>query len=232
MKALGYAGLWSGLCGLLYFALEPYVRRRWPWRMISWNRLLAGRFRDPMVGRDLMIGALVGIFLTLMHQLGVILPPLFGRPSPLPLTTWLSAFTHVPFHLLMELPLAVKDTLQWFFLLFLLVLFVRYEWLASLLVFSLALVYNLVQEPELHYFWAALMGATVTASLFVALRFGLLANTVGLFFCYYLYQLPFTLNLSAWYGWQSLIYLLWPILLAGIGLLITRGGQPTFSEII
>jgi serine/threonine-protein kinase len=232
MKAVGYAGLWSGLCGLLYFALEPYVRRRWPWRLISWNRLLAGRFRDPMVGRDLLIGALLGIFLTLMHQLGVILPPLFSRPSPLPLTTWLSAFTHVPFHLLMELPLAVKDTLQWFFLLFLLVLFVRQEWLASILVFALALVYNLVQEPELHYFWAALMGATVCASLFVALRFGLLANTVGLFFCYYLYQLPFTMHLSSWYSWQTLIYMAWPILLCGAGFLIARGGQPTFREMI
>lgn len=232
MKAVGYAGIWSGLCGLLYFALEPYVRRRWPWRLISWNRLLAGRFRDPMVGRDILIGALLGIFLTLMHQLGVILPPVFGRPAPLPLPTWLSAYTNVPFHLLMELPVAVKDTLQWFFLLFLLVLFVRQEWIASVLVFCLALVYNLVQEPELHYFWAALMGATVCACLFVALRFGLLANTVGLFFCYYLYQLPFTLHLSSWYSWQSLIYMLWPILLAGVGFLIARGGQPTFREMI
>src|SRR5205807_2285944 len=131
-------------------ALEPYVRRRWPWRMISWNRLLAGRFLDPMVGRDVLIGALQGIFLTLMLQLAVVLPPPFGRPSPLPLATWPSAFTHVPFHLLMELPLAAKDALQLFFLLFLLVLFVRSEWLASALVLGVVLVYYLVQEPELH----------------------------------------------------------------------------------
>ena len=56
--------------------------------MISWNRLLAGRFRDPMVGRDLLIGGLFGVFLTLMLQLGVVLPPFFGRPSPMPLATW------------------------------------------------------------------------------------------------------------------------------------------------
>ncbi len=183
-----------------------------------------------MVGRDVLIGALMGIFITLVHQAGVMLPPLFGRPSPLPLTTWLSAFTNVPFHLLMELPLAVKDALQWFFLLFLLVLFVRYEWLASILVVTLALVYNLVQEPELHYFWAALMGAVMCVSLFVVLRFGLLANAAGLFFCYYLYQLPFTMHLSSWYGWQSVIYLCWPILIAGAAFLVARGGQPTFRE--
>src|SRR5262249_24114674 len=156
---------------LLYFSLEPYVRRRWPWRLISWNRLLAGRIRDPMVGRDTLIGALLGVFLTLVHQVGVVVPPLFGRPSPAPLVTWPSAFTNVPFHLLMEIPVAIRDSLQWYFLLFLLVLLVRRTWLASILVFALALTYNLIQEPELHFFWVALMGATVLASLFVALRF-------------------------------------------------------------
>jgi serine/threonine-protein kinase len=199
--------------------------------MISWNRLLAGRFRDPMVGRDLLIGGLFGVFLTLMLQLGVVLPPFFGRPSPLPLPTWLSAFTNVPFHLLMELPPAIKDELQWFFLVFLLVLFVRREWLASILAFSLILTYYLIQEPELHVFWAVPMGATVIASLFVTLRYGLLAVTAGVFFCYFLYQIPLTLDLSAWYGWQSLIYLAWPILLATIGYVIARGGQPSFREI-
>jgi serine/threonine-protein kinase len=231
MKAIGFAGLWSGLCWLLYFALEPYVRRRWPWRMISWNRLLAGRFRDPMVGRDLLIGGLLGIFLTLMLQLGVVLPPFFGRPSPLPILTWPSAFTNVPFHLMMELPPAIKDELQWFFLLFLLVLFVRREWLASILVFSTILIYYLVQEPELHVFWVALLGATVIASLYVTLRFGLLAATVGLFFCYFLYQIPLSFDFSSWYGWQSLIYMLWPIVLTGIGFFIARGAEPSFGEI-
>jgi serine/threonine-protein kinase len=231
MKALGFAGLWSSLCWLLYFALEPYVRRRWPWRMISWNRLLAGRFRDPMVGRDLLIGGLLGIFLTLMLQLGVVLPPFFGRPSPLPISTWPSAFTNVPFHLLMELPPAIRDELQWFFLLFLLVLFVRREWLAAVLLFSLILSYYLVQEPEQHVFWAVPMAAAVIASLFVTLRFGLLAVTVGVFSCYFLYQVPLTLDLSAWYGWQSLVYMLWPILLAGISFAIVRAGQASLGEI-
>ncbi len=228
MKAIGFAALWSSLCCLLYFALEPYVRRRWPWRMISWNRVLAGRFLDPMVGRDILIGAALGVFLTLMLQLAVVLPPFLGRPSPLPLATWPSAFSHVPFHMLMELPLAIKDALQFFFLLFLLVLTVRNEWLATALCLMFVLIYYLVQEPELHLFWAAMMGATTTASLFVVLRFGLLANAAGLFFCYFLYQVPLSLDLSVWYAWQSVIYMMWAILLAGIGFFIARGGQPTF----
>jgi serine/threonine-protein kinase len=231
MRALGYAGLWSALCWLLYVSLEPYVRRRWPWRMVSWNRLLAGRFRDPMVGRDLLIGALLGIFLTLMFQLGVVLPSLFGRAAPLPLLVWPSSFTDVPYHLVMELPLALKDALQWFFLMFLLVLFLRREWLAVPLVFALMLAYYLLQEPELNVFWVALMGAALTASTIVALRFGLLAMIVGLYFCYFLYQVPLTLDFTVWYGWQSFVYLLWAVTLCGVGYLLARGGPAPFAEV-
>jgi serine/threonine-protein kinase len=231
VKALGYAGLWSGLCWLLYIALEPYVRRRWPWRLVAWNRVLAGRFQDPLVGRDLLIGVLLGVFMTLMLQLGVVLPTLFGRPSPLPLLTWPTAFTNVPYQLLLPLASAVKDALQWFFVLFLLVLFVRNEWLAFPLNVALVLLYYLIQEPEVHVFWAAFMGVTVTTSTFVVLRFGLLAQAIGLYFCYFLYQNPLGLDWTVWYGWQSLAYLLWPVLVAGAGFLIARGGQPLFREI-
>ena len=46
---------------LVYIALEPFVRRRWPHRIVSWTRLLNGDFRDPLVGRDVLVGALLGI---------------------------------------------------------------------------------------------------------------------------------------------------------------------------
>ena len=45
---------------LTYLALEPYVRRRWPDLLISWSRLLSGRVRDPLVGRDVLAGSLLG----------------------------------------------------------------------------------------------------------------------------------------------------------------------------
>ena len=55
----------SGLAGaclvglaawVVYLALEPFTRRTWPRSLTSWNRLLSGRFADPLVGRDLLIG--------------------------------------------------------------------------------------------------------------------------------------------------------------------------------
>ena len=57
----GYALVGGGLTWLMYVSLEPYLRREWPRTLISWTRLLSGRVRDPLVGRDVLIGMLVAI---------------------------------------------------------------------------------------------------------------------------------------------------------------------------
>jgi len=43
---------------IFYIALEPFVRRRWLELIISWSRLMAGDFRDPLVWRDVPVGGL------------------------------------------------------------------------------------------------------------------------------------------------------------------------------
>src|SRR5262249_22308247 len=53
---LGAAILW-----LSYLAFEPFARRVWPQVLVSWTRVLAGRFNDPVVARDLLVGVLGGI---------------------------------------------------------------------------------------------------------------------------------------------------------------------------
>src|SRR5262249_49589404 len=65
---LGQAAWVAGLTALAYAAIEPPFRRRWPWRVIAWNRLLEGRWRDPLVGRDLLIGAVTAMVLTLTNR--------------------------------------------------------------------------------------------------------------------------------------------------------------------
>ena len=59
--AISTALLWGGTVWVLYLAIEPYVRRYWPQAIISWTRVLAGRWRDPLVGRDVLYGAVLGI---------------------------------------------------------------------------------------------------------------------------------------------------------------------------
>jgi tRNA A-37 threonylcarbamoyl transferase component Bud32 len=49
--------LWASLlAGLLFLAIEPTARRAWPEKMIAWSRLLTGQFRDPLIGRAVLVG--------------------------------------------------------------------------------------------------------------------------------------------------------------------------------
>jgi hypothetical protein len=65
---------------LAYAALEPYVRRKWPETMVSWTRLLRGRFDDALVGRDLLLGALGGMVMRLLAQLRSLSEPTIESP--------------------------------------------------------------------------------------------------------------------------------------------------------
>lgn len=46
---------------IVYIALEPFIRRKYPQGLISWARLVSGRRHDPMVGRDVLIGLTAGL---------------------------------------------------------------------------------------------------------------------------------------------------------------------------
>ena len=65
MTALAW-GLYDLAYGwLIYVAIEPSVRKLWPRWLVSWARLVDGQHNDPRVGRDLLIGCLVGIGIAL-----------------------------------------------------------------------------------------------------------------------------------------------------------------------
>jgi hypothetical protein len=69
-ESLGY-GAFSWLS---YMALEPYVRRRWPSLLISWARLSSGKFGDPLVGRDFLVGTFAGAIVAGINYVECALP--------------------------------------------------------------------------------------------------------------------------------------------------------------
>jgi serine/threonine-protein kinase len=70
---------------ILYLALEPFARRRWPEMLISWTRAISGSWRDPLVARDILLGAAVGTAAGLILGPGrVLLPMKLGLPGPAP----------------------------------------------------------------------------------------------------------------------------------------------------
>jgi hypothetical protein len=77
-SSLGIALLSATMIWLLYMAFEPYVRRFWPTLLIGWTRLLSGRVRDPLVGRDILIGVAAGTIAALLTASREIVPVLAG----------------------------------------------------------------------------------------------------------------------------------------------------------
>ena len=55
------------LAWIMYVACEPYVRRLWPEAMVSWTRVLSARIRDPLVGRDVLLGCTMASLLGLVQ---------------------------------------------------------------------------------------------------------------------------------------------------------------------
>jgi serine/threonine-protein kinase len=64
----------AAILWLLYLAIEPAVRARYPHAMVTWNRLLAGRWLDAQVGAHILMGAALGCAI----WVGFTVPGLFG----------------------------------------------------------------------------------------------------------------------------------------------------------
>lgn len=69
----------GALVWTLYIALEPSVRRHWPGTLVGWTRLLSGRWRDPIVGRDLLVGSCAAALLALAREISELLSEGLGR---------------------------------------------------------------------------------------------------------------------------------------------------------
>ena len=128
----GMALLWGGFAWLIYISLEPHLRRVWPRTLVSWTRLLSGQLRDPLVGRDVLIGMFVGV--TVMSTL-IVRFRLSGRAAPSDtLIRALESLSSTPHFANMAFAHQVVNALQFAlggaFLLLLIRLIVRKMWLA------------------------------------------------------------------------------------------------------
>jgi hypothetical protein len=236
---LGVGGLPALLFGLSYLAMEPAVRRRWPWRITAWNRLLDGRLRDPMVGRDLLIGLALGAAVLLVLRVGWLTVAWAGAPPP-PLTGSGPFALEVPgpptplYVLLSFLLIPIITPVLYLVLSFVLFLVLRREWLAWgavwLLFVALFTAPLLGPSPTgnaLTVFWS---GLRIGLQVFALARFGLIAF-MGLLICTELLSLvPLTTDLSAWYASQGVLMALIIVGLAVYAFFAATRGHQLFGE--
>ena len=180
---VGWSLFLAGAVWMVYVAVEPYVRRYWPGVLIGWSRLLAGRWRDPLVGRDILVGVVfvaVGASVdqmpgTVSHLLGIAAPMPFVQ-SDLALMGLRGAIASF----MLSLLLAVLLSITGLFLMFLLRRILRLQWLAAA-----AFVALIVLVSAASWGTAIALLPLITTALFgclivlVVTRFGFLAYVSG-----------------------------------------------------
>jgi serine/threonine-protein kinase len=212
---------------VLYVAFEPYVRRRSPAALISWSRLLAGRFRDPVVGSDV----LAGIVLAVVGQCVV-------RPLTSPL------ITQVAPHLMSstraslavwsaQAVIAVFSALSYMFFVTVVLLLAPRQWLA-VTVFTIVLWLVSSASP--------IVGANGLLALrwiflfwlvwFALTKFGVLTAAALAYVHGLSNAFPLTTNESAWYANDGFLVAATILALAAYGFYMTLAGRPLWHHIL
>ena len=222
--------LTASMLWLLYLALEPYVRRRWPDTLVSWNRVLSGSLRDPLVSRDVLVGVLFGISFTLLSTLENVVHFWRGAaPNGADkLDVWLGLRYLVAHGFLMHMYQSILLALLYFFLLFLLRALSRRQWLAALI---FVLIFTAVftagsPNPMITAPFAVLLNALTVIAL---LRFGLVTLATSVFVLQLLSSIPLTTKLTAWYGGNEITALIAVLALAAFAFHTSLGGQKLFE---
>ncbi len=219
------------LIWVLYVALEPFVRRRWPQTIISWTRILSGRLRDAVVGGHVLVGLLYGLFLSVTIQ--ILQSAKFhatGVPTHLVILNTVLSVPRVAGTLLGIFPSSILSTLGVFFLLFLFRLIFRREWLAAaaFVVIITALATFLSSDRVALALPIRLLQYVLT--IFVMLRFGLLAFVVGQAVVNIFVLFPITADLSAWYAGSTIFVLVFIAALASFAFHTALAGRQLFGS--
>jgi serine/threonine-protein kinase len=220
----------AGFVWLLYIGLEPQVRRRWPTSIISWSRALAGQFRDPLVGRDVLTGIALGVAYSALDTLQLFAEGAFGKvpPQPLEQVFYLVRGTGGEIgHLMHDVTSSLGDALLFFFLFFLLRLILRKDWIAAAAFVSIFAALGMAGSYPLvdSIFTIVIYGGMI----FILKRYGLLPLVMFFLTENILREGTLTTNLSAWYAGPVFYAVFFVLALAYYGFQVSLAGRPIFS---
>jgi serine/threonine protein kinase len=219
----------AGALWLLYLALEPYVRRNWPQTIISWTRLTSGRLRDPLVGRDLVSGIVLGLAWVLVFEIGCFFQIRAGAAPRLSSTDYLLGTRETVAEWLSRIVFSIQGTLVFFFVLVLLRVLVRNRLLAAALFVAIFAAPRILSSQHAVIdlvVWVAIYGIAAVA----VVRFGLIVLGLACFTANVLLNVPFTLNFSNWYAAHSLFIVLSFVALGTWGFYNALAGKKLWKD--
>ena len=209
---------------VMYIALEPLMRRRWPRTLISWSATLTGQWRDPIVGRDVLLGVVFGLGIDVIAQivdalsLGSALTP-HARADEM-----LSGFRSTLAVGLQSMPRGIRSTLMLFLILFLLRAILRNQWIAGAAFAAIFVLQDVLVSRHPMIDGAEDLVAYALIA-FLAWRFGLLAVVVMLCSSELFRGAQPTLHGGAWYLGDTLFLTACVIATAAWGCYTSMAGQ-------
>jgi hypothetical protein len=183
---------------MMYLALEPFIRRKSPHVLVSWARLLSGEWRDTLVGRDVLTGLACGVVLYGFETLVAEAAVRFGSAPPaISFLKTLGAGDFI-FNLVGRLTTAGGVAVLYLCLIF----FFRVNRRAGGTLIVLLFVGNSMSLSQVSgpVFGTMQSLLIVGGSMYVLMRFGLVALVVKALFEQSMRTYPITFHSSAWYA--------------------------------
>jgi serine/threonine-protein kinase len=224
------------LVWVFYMAVEPYARRLWPHVLVTWVRFVGGRWRDPLVGRDILVGVAAGaLLLNLIWLQTWLFPRLTGVPGIPPEinSSMLEALRRGP-HLVAAMAMAHTDAVLMNALFYVLILVIlrlvlRRTWLAvaAFFVLGIGAFWPAYSSPAVQAIFTLLSGGVFIGVLF---RYGFLSVVVSWSVSFLLVCIPITYQVSSWIFGGTVMALAMVFGLAIYGLRIALAGRPLFRD--
>jgi serine/threonine-protein kinase len=224
---IGTAMANAALNWIFYVALEPWVRRKWPHTIVSWTRFTSRGPSDPLVGRDLLYGIGFAALFSLATAAAAALQGSHREPVFPPLDALAGVRAEIA-GVIMAVPSAIFTALLFFFILFLLRLVLRKDWIAGA---AFVLIITFATSNATPAPWAVYLinAAAFAVFTFALLRFGLLAAIVTSTASQIL-NLGYLLDFSAWYAGMAALPVVMVALLAVYGFRVSLGGRKLLNQ--
>lgn len=219
--SLGIGAAYGIVFMLLYLSAEPFLRSTWPEVLVSWTRLVGGQYRDPMIGRDVLMGTLIGLGIAAASELMSALPNWF----PIQRVTPAFDFDCLGGNLMFLGQIARQWTSPFIntmgILVFVLIAWkiVRLKWIALTLTFITYTVIMLNPENPLGLLPLSIVIAAL--GMLAVIRYGAVAIFVALGMREVFSLSAITLDLHRWYAYQTPILILIVLAITAYGFLLS-----------
>jgi serine/threonine-protein kinase len=216
----------------MYLAIEPFVRKRWPHALIGWNRILEGRWKDPLVGRDLLVGVLFAAGLSLIRTATLLLEVMSPMLPEADVLNAMHGNAHAVSFILAVIFDSANIPLGLFFLFCFFRIVFRNSWIAAGAFFIL--INAFVNLPSQSFSPSPEVSGVMIGSLFCSLwllavtRFGLVSG-MSMWFADRIFRAAIMVNPSGWHAERMYLLFIAVGMLAVYAFIISVGNRPIVS---